>query len=112
MDLPAERHNIRNSMESSDKAPRTNAAPGAMKKRSVVIAGHRTSVSLENVFWVELKKIAAGKSQTVNQLVTDIDRDRDGNLSSAIRVYVLLYAQAVKTPADRDMPDLSSSPLQ
>jgi len=112
MDLPVERHNIGNSMDSSDKASKTSAAPGAMKKRSVVIAGHRTSVSLENVFWTELKKIAAGKNQTVNQLVTDIDRDRGGNLSSAIRVYVLLFAQAVKQQNDRDMPELPSSPLQ
>ncbi len=99
-------------MDSSDKASKTSVAPGAMKKRSVVIAGHRTSVSLENVFWTELKKIAAGKNQTVNQLVTDIDRDRGGNLSSAIRVYVLLFAQAVKQQNDRDMPELPSSPLQ
>lgn len=99
-------------MEPSEKAPRTSAAPGAMKKRSVVIAGHRTSVSLENVFWVELKKIAAGRNQTVNQLVTDIDRDRDGNLSSAIRVYVLLFAQAERQPADPDIADLPSDPLQ
>jgi predicted DNA-binding ribbon-helix-helix protein len=101
-------------MEPSDKNPKTSTAPGAMKKRSVVIAGHRTSVSLENVFWVELKKIAASKGQTVNQLVTDIDRDRDGNLSSAIRVYVLLFAQALNPPQpnDRDIPDLPSSPLQ
>lgn len=64
--------------------------PAAMKKRSVVIAGHRTSVSLENAFWQVLKTIAAGTGRTVNQMVTDIDRDRTGNLSSAIRVHVLL----------------------
>ena len=67
--------------------------PGTMKKRSVVIDGHRTSVSLENAFWGALKLLATQKEMTVNQLVTQIDRERNGNLSSAIRVYVLLSQQ-------------------
>jgi predicted DNA-binding ribbon-helix-helix protein len=66
---------------------------GAMKKRSVVITGHRTSVSLENAFWDALKAIAGRRNFTVNQLVTEIDKQRDGNLSSAIRVYVLTSLQ-------------------
>jgi predicted DNA-binding ribbon-helix-helix protein len=61
----------------------------ANKKRSVVVAGHRTSVSLENVFWEHLRKIARARRMSVNELVTEIDRGRDGSLSSAIRVYVL-----------------------
>ncbi len=65
-----------------------------MKKRSVVITGHRTSVSLENAFWDALKVIAGRKSFTVNQLVTEIDKQRNGNLSSAIRVYVLTSLQS------------------
>lgn len=64
-----------------------------MKKRSVVISGHRTSVSLENAFWYALKEIATRNDQTVNQLVSEIDDGRTGNLSSAIRVHVLLDAQ-------------------
>lgn len=64
-----------------------------MKKRSVVITGHRTSVSLENAFWDALKAIAARRNFTVNQLVTEIDKQRNGNLSSAIRVYVLTSLQ-------------------
>lgn len=68
--------------------------PLAIKKRSVVISGHRTSVSLENAFWYALKEIATGKGQTVNQLVSEIDDGRTGNLSSAIRVHVLLDAKA------------------
>ena len=68
--------------------------PGAMKKRSVVIDGHRTSVSLENAFWSALKTLAVWDGKTVNQHVTQIDRDRDGNLSSAIRVYILLSHRA------------------
>lgn len=63
--------------------------PGEMRKRSVVIAGHRTSVSLENAFWNALKTIATARDLTVNQMVTEIDSHRSGNLSSAIRLYVL-----------------------
>ena len=62
-------------------------------KRSVVIAGHATSVSLEDAFWRALKKIAQGRRQSVNALISEIDRERpsglSGNLSSAIRVFVL-----------------------
>lgn len=72
---------------------------GAMKKRSVVITGHRTSVSLENAFWDALKAIAGRRNFTVNQLVTEIDKQRDGNLSSAIRVYVLTSLQSDLTNA-------------
>ncbi len=60
-----------------------------MRKRSVVIAGHRTSVSLETAFWAGLKEIADHKAISVNRLVELIDADRVTNLSSAIRVYVL-----------------------
>ncbi len=77
--------------------------PGAarIRKRSVVIAGHATSVSLEDAFWRALKKIAQGRRQSLNTLISEIDRERlndlsgdpagdlSGNLSSAIRVFVL-----------------------
>lgn len=72
-----------------DEAQPFDSADGAMRKRSVVIAGHRTSVSLENAFWTTLKDMARDRGTTVNRLVTEIDRRRAGNLSSAIRVYVL-----------------------
>jgi predicted DNA-binding ribbon-helix-helix protein len=65
-----------------------------IKKRSVVIAGHRTSISLENAFWEALRDLAIGRSISVNQLVTEIDRARQGNLSSAIRTHVLLSHRA------------------
>ena len=58
-------------------------------KRSVVVSGHRTSVSLENPFWVVLTQIATDQNMSLNKLITEIDRQRDGNLSSALRVYVL-----------------------
>ena len=58
-------------------------------KRSVVIAGHRTSVSLEPAFWRALQAIAARRGVSVNRLVEEIDARRAGNLSSALRVFVL-----------------------
>ncbi len=58
-------------------------------KRSVLIAGHQTSVSLENSFWLRLKQIAQSRGISLNRLITEIDRTRTGNLSSAIRVFVL-----------------------
>jgi len=54
-----------------------------------LIAGHATSVSLEDAFWTALKSIARGRGISLNQMITDIDRGRGGNLSSAIRVFVL-----------------------
>jgi predicted DNA-binding ribbon-helix-helix protein len=59
-------------------------------KRSIVIAGHKTSVSLEDAFWSGLKDIAATRNMTLSDLVGSIDGDRrQGNLSSAIRLFVL-----------------------
>lgn len=59
-------------------------------KRSIVIAGHKTSVSLEDAFWRGLKDIAVGRGMTLSELVATIDSDRrHGNLSSAIRLFVL-----------------------
>jgi predicted DNA-binding ribbon-helix-helix protein len=59
-------------------------------KRSIVIAGHKTSVSLEDAFWKGLKEIASGRDVTLSDLVAAIDSERQhGNLSSAIRLFVL-----------------------
>jgi predicted DNA-binding ribbon-helix-helix protein len=59
-------------------------------KRSIVVAGHKTSVSLEEAFWKGLKEIATGRDLTLSDLVATIDTDRrNGNLSSAIRLFVL-----------------------
>ena len=59
-------------------------------KRSIVIAGHKTSVSLEDAFWKGLKEIADAREMTLSELVASIDTDRKhGNLSSAIRLFVL-----------------------
>ena len=59
------------------------------RKRSVLVAGHETSVSPEPPFWNALKKIARARGVSLNALITEIDRGRDGNLSSALRVFVL-----------------------
>jgi predicted DNA-binding ribbon-helix-helix protein len=64
-------------------------------KRSIVIAGHKTSVSLEDAFWKGLKEIAGGRDMTLSDLVATIDTDRQhGNLSSAIRLFVLDHYRA------------------
>jgi predicted DNA-binding ribbon-helix-helix protein len=60
-----------------------------MHKRSIRIAKHNTSLSLEPEFWDELKRLAREENCSLNQLVTRIDSERKGNLSSALRVFVL-----------------------
>jgi len=66
-------------------------------KRSVVVSGHRTSVSLETPFWEVLTQIATDQNMSLNVLITEVDRQRDGNLSSALRIYVLRRLQEDKT---------------
>lgn len=59
-------------------------------KRSIVVAGHKTSVSLEDAFWHALKDIARERGQSLRSLVAEIDASRTGgNLSSAVRLHVL-----------------------
>jgi predicted DNA-binding ribbon-helix-helix protein len=67
-----------------------------MRKHSVVIAGHATSVSLEGEFWEALKAIAERQRTSLNALVAAIDGARTGNLSSALRVFVLRDLQERK----------------
>ena len=61
----------------------------SISKHSVMIAGHRTSISLEPEFWNVLKKIAAKQGTTPAELITRIDANRAGGLSSALRVFIL-----------------------
>jgi len=79
------------------------AAPWLMAKRSVIIAGHKTSVSLENAFWDALKAAALRRGMTINELVTLVDGQRHGNLSSALRVFLLrdLRSEVDLTPVPR-----------
>jgi len=74
-------------------------------KRSIVIAGHKTSVSLEDAFWKGLKEIAIGRDKTLSDLVAEIDTGRPhGNLSSAIRLFVLDHYRA-KTNGHAEISD-------
>lgn len=61
----------------------------SIKKRSVLIAGHATSLSLEAEFWAALQEIARRRGLSLNRLVASVDAERRGNLSSALRVFVL-----------------------
>ena len=67
-------------------------------KRSVTIAGHRTSVSLEPEFWLALTEIASERERALAGLIDEIDKreGRDKNLSSALRLFVLAYYRAKK----------------
>jgi predicted DNA-binding ribbon-helix-helix protein len=59
-------------------------------KRSIVVSGHKTSVSLEEAFWKALKEIAVGRNMALSELVASIDAERQhANLSSAIRLFIL-----------------------
>lgn len=65
-----------------------------MKKHSVRIAGHATSITLEDPFWEALRAIAAERGRSLNDLIEDIDNQRGSdNLSSAIRVFVLKHSK-------------------
>jgi predicted DNA-binding ribbon-helix-helix protein len=62
----------------------------AVLKRSIVIGGHKTSVSLEQEFWNDVKEISGERGKTLSELISEIDGSRrQGNLSSAIRLFVL-----------------------
>jgi predicted DNA-binding ribbon-helix-helix protein len=66
------------------------AEPARVVKRSLAIAGHRTSVSLEDAFWRRLQAIAASRRVSVNSLAAEVDAARgEANLSSALRIFVL-----------------------
>ena len=83
-------------------------------KRSVVVDGHKTSVSLEDQFWSGLKQIARAQGSTVSKVISGIDNTRQqGNLSSALRLFVLdkVRIQANTPSADPDS-DLRSSAQQ
>ena len=78
-------------------------------KRSIVIGGHKTSVSLEEPFWKGLKEIAANRDLTLSDMVSSIDSGRlNGNLSSAIRLFVLDHyrttiSSGMATSSDKDV---------
>ena len=72
-------------------------------KRSIVLAGHKTSVSLEEDFWATPKEIAGDRHIPLSELVSGIDKQRQhGNLSSTLRLFVLEYyrGKAAEKPGD------------
>lgn len=75
-----------------EKAP--SGDPGTLRKHSMTIDGHQTSITVENAFWWRLRAIARAKNVSLNTLVGEIDHAREGTLSSAVRVFVLEYVCA------------------
>jgi predicted DNA-binding ribbon-helix-helix protein len=74
-------------------------------KRSIVIGGHKTSVSLEEAFWDAMKEISRGRGKTLSEVVSEIDRTRQqGNLSSAIRLFVLNHFRSSGETSDHSPP--------
>lgn len=69
-----------------------------IRKRSVLLKGHATSVSLEPEFWEALKAMATARGLSLNALIGEVDQGRSGNLSSALRVHVLKTLQARADP--------------
>src|SRR5262245_18615711 len=97
----------------SNQCMKGRGATGALMKspvikRSIIIGGHKTSISLEDAFWSELKEIACSQQATLSKLVTQIDQTRQqGNLSSAIRLFVLEHMRRHQPndPHHRYVPD-------
>jgi predicted DNA-binding ribbon-helix-helix protein len=78
-------------------------------KRSIVVAGHKTSVSIENAFWNGVKEISDERNMTLSELVSEVAANRqEGNLLSAIRLFVLGHfkARAASPPASCFAPEL------
>ena len=80
-------------------------------KRSIVVAGHKTSVSLEEAFWNGMKEISGLRNMTLSELVGEIDSNRQqGNLSSAIRLFVLNhFRELALTQAPRSADTVSDA---
>ena len=81
-------------------------------KRSIMVGGHKTSISLEEAFWSGVKEICGERDKTLSGLVSEIDRNRQhGNLSSAIRLFVLDHFRkgAVAMQAGASLPSAAPS---
>ena len=84
-------------------------------KRSIVVGRHKTSISIEDAFWSGMKDIAGERGSTLSELVTEIDGNRQqGNLSSAIRLFVLDHykIRAGKAPGQSKYEEERASLLQ
>lgn len=85
----------------------TITEPLLIHKHSATLHGHRTSFSLEDEFWCELKAIAKERGMSLAGLITEIDDQRGGlgNLSSSLRLYVLRYLKGTAPVSGDDLPD-------
>ena len=102
--LPKLRHNHRRFFVAGDFRGAT--LKSTIVKRSIAVGGHRTSVSLEDAFWSALRQIAHGRRMTLGELVENIDANRkEGNLSSAIRLFVLKVYQDQIAPQHALKPE-------
>lgn len=74
-----------------------------VKKRSIVIGSHKTSISLEDIFWTSLKEIARQRATTVSAIIGALDASQErGNLSSTIRLFVLEHYLSSGANPQRD----------
>jgi predicted DNA-binding ribbon-helix-helix protein len=81
--------------------------PSAVKKRSIIITRHKTSISLEDEFWESLREIAKGRGEPISQLIAGIDEGRQfANLSSAIRLFILRHYRGQLSQQDRAVTTL------
>ena len=71
-----------------------SVTPSGLHRRTVTVSGHRTSVALEPVFWDAITEIAEARGQTITSVIGEIDAGRPGNLSSALRVFVVEQLQS------------------
>jgi predicted DNA-binding ribbon-helix-helix protein len=89
--------------QESQVCSKENAVKSLIIKRSVIVSGHKTSISLEEAFWSELKEIAQAQGTSLAQTVTEIDttrqQNKQNNLSSAIRLFVLGHIRDQKMMA-------------
>jgi predicted DNA-binding ribbon-helix-helix protein len=83
----------------------------SVEKRSVIVGKHKTSISLEDEFWTSVKEIAASRGTTCSGLLSEINEHRQlGNLSSAVRQFVLQFYQERARHSEDATPPLSLSP--
>jgi predicted DNA-binding ribbon-helix-helix protein len=98
------------------RTPQPNGMKSAVIKRSIVIDGHKTSISMEDMFWTSFKEIAKENAATLSQLAASIDEARGpgANLSSAIRVYILdrVQTKARAQPRAGEVPDQVAGPAR
>ena len=101
------------SFEDHSVAGSLSVMKSVIVKRSVLIDGHKTSVSLEEPFWTDLKKIAHVQQITLSGLVAEIDSRREqGNLSSAIRLFVLRHVRNAAKGTDVARPYIPYDPVR